>query len=291
MQVLVVHGRSQDPNVLELVEKCREMGHHVQTARLSDLSSKVGRSSEFFLDGRRLEVDVCFLRSFGAGSCDQLTRRITLMEHMELSGVHVINPTYAFRRARDKYATLVALSRAGIPVPETFTTETPTEAYRVCLEFGKAVYKPILGQMGLGSMMLEDADLAYNAFKSLSRVGMPIIVQRFVESPGRDIRAFVIGGHVVASAYRYAPEGSWKCNVARGGRMVKADLTEDAQDLAIRAVEALGLEYAGVDLIEGPKGLMVLEVNGAPGWQGLKAATGVDVAGLLVRYACRGSIP
>ena len=73
--------------------------------------------------------------------------------------------------------------------------------------------------------------------------------------------------------------------------MVKADLTEDAQDLAARAVEALGLEYAGVDLIEGPEGLMVLEVNGAPGWQGLKAATGVDVAGLLVRYACRGSIP
>ena len=291
MQVLVVHGRRRDPNVLELVEKCREMGHRVQTARLSDLSSKVGRSSEFFLDGRRLEVDVCFLRSFGAGSCDQLTRRITLMEHMELSGVHVINPTYAFRRARDKYATLVALSRAGIPVPETFTTEMPGEAYRACLEFGKAVYKPILGQMGLGSMMFDDPDLAYNAFKSLSRVGMPIIVQRFVESPGRDIRAFVIGGRVVASAYRYAPEGSWKCNVARGGRMVKADLTEDAQDLAVRAVEALGLEYAGVDLIEGPEGLMVLEVNGAPGWQGLKAATGVDVAGLLVRYACRGSIP
>jgi len=291
VRFLIIHGRRPDPNVLELAEKCRELGHTVQMGRLSEVSSRVGVEWEFLLNGSRLDVDVCFLRSFGAGSCDQLTRRITLMEHMELSGVHVINPTYAFRRARDKYATLVALSRAGIPVPETFTTEVPGEAYRACVRFGKAVYKPILGQMGLGSMMFEDPDLAYNAFKSLSRVGMPMIVQRFVEHPGRDIRAFVIGGRVVASAYRYAPEGSWKCNVARGGRMVKANLNEEAEDLAVRAVETLKLEYAGVDMVEGREGLMVLEVIGAPGWQGLKAATGVDVAELLVRYACRGSTP
>ena len=149
---------------------------------------------------------------------------------------------------------------------------------------GVSVYKPILGSMGKGSLKFDDPDVAYNAWKMLSRLGQPLIVQEFLPNPGRDIRVFVVGGKVIASAYKYGVPGQWKTNVAQGGRMVDEPVPLEILEIGVKAVKAIGLDYAGVDVIESDRGPVVLEVNGAPGWQALKQATGVDVAEKIVRH-------
>lgn len=287
MKVLVLYGKSLSANSQELAETAERLGHDVVTGSILDVSSYVSSSrSRFWLKWEEVtDSDVCFVRSFGPGSCEQLTRRISMIEHMEVSGIRVINPCYPFRRARDKYATQYTLAKAGLPVARTYTTENLERAYRWSRELGESVYKPILGSMGKGSLKFDDPDISYNAWKMLTRLGQPLIVQEYLHNPGRDIRVFVVGGEVVGSAYKYGAPGEWKTNVAQGGRMVDEPIPQKILDLGVKATSALGLDYAGVDIIEAERGPVILEVNGAPGWQALKAATGVDVAEKIVRYA------
>jgi len=289
VKVFVLYGRSPSVNSIELVETAERLGHEVVTGSILDVSSFVSNSgSRFWLGGDEVsDIDVCFIRSFGPGSCEQLTRRISMIEHMEVSGIRLINPCYPFRRARDKYATQYTLAEAGLPVADTYTTENMERAHGWSMGLGECVYKPILGSMGKGSLKFENPDLAYNAWRMLSRLGQPLIVQEYLPNPGRDIRVFVVGGEVIGSAFKYGAAGSWKTNVAQGGRMVDEPLPDEILELGLKATEALGLDYAGVDIIESERGPVILEVNGSPGWQALKAATGVDVAERIVRYATR----
>jgi len=286
MRVLVLYGKSQSANGIELSETAERLGHEVTTGSILEISSEIGsEGSRFWLGNEEItDTDVCFLRSFGPGSCEQLTRRISMVEHLEVSGIRVVNPCYPFRRARDKYATQYVLVAAGLPVATTYTTESMERAYRRSIQMGVSVYKPILGSMGKGALKFDDPDVAYNAWKMLSRLGQPLIVQEFLPNPGRDIRVFVVGDRVIASAYKYGVPGQWKTNVAQGGRMVDEPVPEEILELGVKAVKAIGLDYAGVDVIESDRGPVVLEVNGAPGWQALKQVTGVDVAEKIVRH-------
>jgi RimK family alpha-L-glutamate ligase len=286
LKVLVLYGMSDSANSVELAEKAEKLGHTVTSGSILDVSSEVSSGgSRFWLKDEEItDTDVCFLRSFGPGTCEQLTRRISMVEHFEVSGIRVVNPCYPFRRARDKYATQYILAKAGLPVATTYTTENLERAYRRSQEMGVCVYKPILGSMGKGSLKFDHPDLAYNAYKLLGRVGQPLIVQEYIRNPGRDIRVFVVGDRVVGSAYKYGVKGQWKTNVAQGAKMVDEPLPDEVLELGVRATQAIGLDYAGVDVIESERGPVILEVNGAPGWQALKQATGVDVAEEIVRH-------
>ena len=290
MKILILYGKSQSANGVELKETGVRLGHEVTSGSIMDVSSEISNEASRFWLGRNeiTDLDVCFVRSFGPGTCEQLTRRISMIEHMEFSGIRVVNPTYSFRRARDKYSTQYALAGAGLPIATTYTTESMERAYRRSREMGVSVYKPILSSMGKGSLRFDDPEIAYNAWKMLSRVGMPLIVQEYLENPGRDLRVFVVGSEVVATAYKYGGPGEWKTNVAQGGKMVEEPVPEEVLDLGVRAAKALGLDYSGVDIMETPRGPVVLEANGSPGWQALKAVTGVDIAEKIVLHATEG---
>jgi len=290
MKVLVLYGKSQSANGIELEEAAARLGHESSSGSIIEVSSEISNEASRFWLGRKeiTDVDVCFVRSFGPGTCEQLTRRISMIEHMELSGIKVVNPTYSFRRARDKYSTQYALSGAGLPIATTYTTESMERAYRRSREMGVSVYKPILSSMGKGSLKFDDPEIAYNAWKMLSRVGMPLIVQEYLENPGRDLRVFVVGDKVVATAFKYGAPGGWKTNVAQGGRMVDEPVPEEYLELGIKASEALGLIYSGVDIMETPRGPVVLEANGSPGWQGIKKTTEVDIPEKIVQYVTEG---
>ena len=286
MKILVLHGSKPSKNSREMVEAAEKLGHTVLAGPTSDVSSLISREGSRFWLGRDEvnDFDLCFLRSFGSGSTEQATRRISMMEHMEVAGIKVINSTYPFRRSRDKYATQYTLQAAGLPIPKTFTTESLARAYEQTEEMKPVIYKPILSSMGRGSMKFDDTDLAYNAYKMLDRLYHPLIIQGYIQNPGRDIRVFVIGDECVGAVYKYIPEGKWKSNVAQGGKMVEEDMSPEIIELGFKAARAMGLDYCGVDIIESPEGPVVLEVNAAPGWQGLNEATGKDVASLVVEY-------
>jgi ribosomal protein S6--L-glutamate ligase len=286
LKILVLYGSKPSKNSEELIEAAQNMGHTMYAGPTCDMSSMISNDGSQFWLGREdvSDVDLCLLRSFGPGSTEQSTRRISMLEHMELAGIKMVNSTYPFRRSRDKYATQYILHSAGIPIPQTYTTESLARAYQQTNEMGEIIYKPILGSMGRGSMKFDDADLAYNAYRLLDRLHHPLILQKYIETPGRDIRVFIVGDEVVGAVYKYLPEGEWKSNVAQGGRMVEEEMSEEIIDMAFSATEIMGLDYAGVDILESPEGPVVLEMNASPGWQGLKKATGKDVAEVIVRY-------
>ena len=286
MKILVLYGSKPSKNSVELIEAAQNQGHEVYSGPTGDISSMISNDGSKFLLGKKdiSDIDLCLLRSFGPGSTEQSTRRISLLEHMEVAGIKVVNSTYPFRRSRDKYATQYVLHAAGIPIPQTFTTESLARAYQITNEMGKTIYKPILGSMGRGSMKFDDADLAYNAYRLLDRLHHPLILQKYVQTPGRDIRVFIVGDELVGAVYKYLPEGEWKSNVAQGGKMVEEEMSDEIIEMAFEANEAMGLDYSGVDILESSEGPIVLEVNASPGWQGLKKATGKDIAEVIVRY-------
>lgn len=286
MKILVLYGSKPSKNSVELIETSEKMGHEVYAGPTADVSSSISNDGSQFWLGREdiSDVDLCLLRSFGPGSTEQSTRRISMLEHMEVAGIKMINRTYPFRRSRDKYATQYILHQAGIPIPYTYTTESLARAYQKTGEIEEVIYKPILSSMGRGSMKFNDQDLAYNAYRLLDRLQHPLIIQKYVENPGRDIRVFIVGNEMVGAVYKYIPHGEWKSNVAQGGKMVEEEMSPEIIEMAFNATRAMGLDYAGVDLLESKKGPIVLEVNASPGWQGLKRATGKDVADLIVRY-------
>jgi len=286
LRAMIVYGRALDENNKQLFKACKRLIGKPVLARIMDMSAYVGPDGSRFWHGdKELEhIDLCFLRSFGFGSFEQMTKRVSMMEHLELSGTFVVNSIQAFRRARDKYSTMYALAGAGLPILPTYITEMAHWAYRVSKGFKCVVYKPIMGSLGFGSMKFDNADLAFNAYATLERLSQPLYVQEYVEKPGRDVRAFVLGERVLASMCRVAQHTEWKTNVAQGAQVKAIQLSSKLEKLAIKAAKALGLLYAGVDILEVGRKVVVLEVNGSPSWQGLQKATGVDVAEELVQY-------
>ncbi len=208
MKILVLYGSKPSKNSVELIEAAEKRGHEVFSGTTSDISSSISnKGSQFWLGKKEVtDIDLCLLRSFGPGSTEQSTRRISMLEHMEVAGIRVINSTYPFRRSRDKYATQYMLHKACIPIPTTYTTESLARAYTVTGDMKEVIYKPILSSMGRGSMKFTDADLAYNAYRLLDRLQHPLILQKYVTNPGRDIRVFIIGDQVVGAVYKYIPE-------------------------------------------------------------------------------------
>jgi ribosomal protein S6--L-glutamate ligase len=286
LQAVVVIGRSFDANNKQLYRACKRFVGKTFLAHTMDISASVSRSgSRFWIGYREIhDVDVCFFRSFGAGSYEQIMKRFSLMRHLEEAGTFVVNPIEALLRVRDKYSTIITLAKAKLPVPETYITESAHWAYRKTKSLKQVIYKPISGSLGFGVMKFEDSDMAFNAYKTLEALGLPLYLQEYLENPKRDIRAFVIGGKVVASIYRVASKGNWKANIALGNKPKPLKLSKELEEMTLKASKTLGLVYAGVDILETKNGPVLLEVNGSPSWQGLKSASGVDIAEVLVKH-------
>jgi ribosomal protein S6--L-glutamate ligase len=114
-----------------------------------------------------------------------------------------------------------------------------------------------------------------------------MLVQEFVEAPGRDIGACVLGGDYLGAFYRVAAEGQWMTTTAVGGSYVPCQLSEEGIDLAVQAAGAFGLDYTIVDLVEAPDGFRMYEVSAFGGFRGLWESSGFDVALKYAEYIKR----
>ena len=282
---LVVCGRGPDWNDMALHRACRRVLGSSRIVRACDLSAYVGPDGIRFWHGSgELAVpDACFLRSLGPGTYEQLVARLAVLEAMEEAGALVVNPALAAWRARDKFSTILTLRKAGFAVPKTYITESSMLAYSFCSSMEEFIYKPITGSLGFGAMRFSDRDLAFNIFRLLEQ-HYPLYLQEFLREVERELRVFVLSGRVVACAEKVGLPGAWRRNVAQGGRMLKAEVAPELEEMCVRACELLGLIYAGIDVLEARSGHYVaLEVNSAPNWRGLQEATGIDVAQLLAQ--------
>ena len=288
--VRALYGISYHENVnnwatKSLIDAMKTKGLDVIPFRLPDVAAELPNRFTYLEEQDISHMAGMMVRTIGFGTGDQITFRISLLEHFEDAGIYVMNPAYSFRRAKDKYATLTSLHKAGIRVPRTYIGENLEAAVHFVEEVGDVVIKPLIGARGMGSIRAEHPELTYRAMKFIHQLGQVLYVQELIEKPDRDIRAFVIGGQLVAAMYRYLPEGDdneWRTNVHGGGKAELTTLSPEYEECAIKAAEVLKLDYTGVDIIESKDGPCVIEANASPSWSALANVTNLDIAGMII---------
>jgi ribosomal protein S6--L-glutamate ligase len=269
-------------------ELCRALdarGHIGCVLPYEGLIARLGGATRGLASERTslLDADAVLARIIPSGTLEQIIYRVDALHWIEERGIPVMNSPRAIERCVDKFYTTALLEQAGLPVPETVVCERGADVITTVREMGDAIVKPIFGSLGHGMVRVTDPDVALRVVEPLEQIGSIFYVQRTIDHGGRDIRAFVVGGRVIAAMERTAQPGDWRTNVSRGGLVRALELAPDWADLALRATAAVGADYAGVDLLPSRDGrVFVLEVNGIPGWQGLQQATGVDVAGAII---------
>jgi tetrahydromethanopterin:alpha-L-glutamate ligase len=224
---------------------------------------------------RELEA---FILVRGLGRTGDPDVQFEIYRALEGTGALVVNRLGPLLSAQDKFRSSWLLSRAGVPTPPAAVAQTPDDAARALSSMGEAVVKPLAGSLGDGvERLVADSAGLRRAADRAAQDGA-VYLQAYVPHPGRDLRIFVVGGIARAAIVRHARRGEWRTNMAGGGRAEPAECTAAVRGVAEAAAAALGLDYAGVDLVDGPAGPTVLEVNGNPSWQGILEATGLDMA-------------
>ena len=279
---VVVLAAREGWHTRELTRALEARGHTGAIVPYEGLVASIGRRSGLRSRAADLDrADAVLARIIPSGSLEQIIYRVDALHRLEDRGVRVMNSPRAIERTVDKFWTSALLEQCGLPTPDTIVCETPEEAVAAFRELGDVIVKPLFGSMGLGMVRVSDEEMAFRVFKTIEQIRGVYYLQRAIEHEGRDIRAFVVGGRVLAAIERRSD--GWRTNLSRGGTARLIELSEAWAGLAVRAAAAVGAEYAGVDLLPARDGTVyVLEVNGIPGWQGLQEATGVDVAGAIV---------
>ncbi|MHA1732273.1 MAG: RimK family alpha-L-glutamate ligase [Promethearchaeota archaeon] len=218
-----------------------------------------------------------------------------LLEH---HGFRVINTAESLDLSGDKLKTTLLLEEAGIPTPRTAVAFTPGAALDGIEEYIKypCVIKPVVGSWGRLISRLDDRNAAVGALEARDVLGSVhhkiSYLQEFLpRQPGenpetfpRDLRVIVVGGEALGAMGRFEAETDFRSNVALGGRSEPFDLTPEVGELAVEAAAAVKAEMAGVDLMHGPSGWEVIEVNGTPQFRGFENSTGINVAGKMAEH-------
>ncbi len=218
------------------------------------------------------------------------TRALHALRIFNEWGIPTVN-TYAVAEVcGNKLLTSTALVRDGVPTPQTAVAFTPESALAAIEQLGyPVILKPPVGSWGRLLAKVNDRDAAEAVLSHKGQLGSfhhsIFYIQEYIEKPGRDIRAFVVGDRVVAASYRNAEH--WITNTARGATSTHCPVTPDIEGLALKAAGAVGGEVMGVDLIETKDGLKVIEINVGAEFHGLLATTDRDIAGEIVDYLVR----
>ena len=209
---------------------------------------------------------------------------------LEGLGAYVINPLQAAIMCGNKMYAHMELEKAGVRTPKAVAAFSEESALAVLDEFGyPAVIKPTVGSWGRLIALLRDKDAAKAVIEDREHM-FPLYqvyyFEEFVKRPPRDIRAIVIGDKVVAAIYRYSGMGEWKTNMALGGHAEMCPVTNELEDICLKASNALNGQIVGVDLMESnSEGLVVHEVNNTTEFKNTVRISGVDIPGLMIDYA------
>ncbi|MGE0791279.1 MAG: RimK family alpha-L-glutamate ligase [Sandaracinaceae bacterium] len=291
MKIVILSRSAQSYSTRRLREACANRGHTVRvldTLRFA-ISVRKKKPRLYYRDKLLSHYDAVIPR-IGASITFYGTAVVRQFEQM---GVFTLASSNAIAVSRDKLRALQVLSRERIGIPDTVFVRDRAAVAGAIERLGGTpiVVKLIEGTQGMGVILAETGSVALAVIETLHDARQNVLVQRFVrESRGKDIRAFVVGGRVVAAMRRTAQGDEFRSNVHLGGRTARVDLDPEYERTAILAARVLGLRVAGVDMLESNDGPQVIEVNSSPGLEGIEAATGVDVADAIASYVEDASV-
>lgn len=272
--VLVSHLREEEKLILAAA---RARG--VETIVMQDRSLILDLTS-----GERPEVDLVLDR------CVAHTRGAAALRVFDRWGVPTLNSSQAVDTCDDKVVMSAALAAAGVPTLRTAVAFSIESALQVGEKFGyPLIVKPVSGSWGRLLAKANSPQSLQTLLEQKQQLGTHhhgvFYLQEYIQKPGRDIRSFVVGGEVLAASYRNAEH--WITNVARGAVSTVCEVTPEIEQMSRNAAAAVGAEIAGVDLVETPEGLKVIEVNGGAEFKGLRGTTTVPIADVIVEHAIK----
>ena len=285
MKLAILSRAPQAYSTMRLRAAAEERGHRV----------KVLNTLRFAIDLTSEEPDLSY-RGKQLSDYDAILPRIgnsityfgtAVVRQFEQMDVYTPNTANGITNSRDKLRAIQILSRHSIYMPATAFVRNRADVRPAIESVGGApvVIKLLEGTQGIGVILAPQVKVAEAIIETLHSTRQNVLIQRFVsESRGRDVRALVVGDRVVAAMRRVASGDEFRSNVHRGGTAEAVQLDPAYEQAAVRAAQIMGLRVAGVDMLEGHEGPLVMEVNSSPGLQGIEAATGLDVAGAIIDY-------
>ncbi len=276
--------RTPGYTVRRLCEEAEKRGHEVQKIRYPECYVEIEQDKpKVHYRGEDLVgIDAIIPRilpgmtNYGAA----------IIRQFEMMGVYTTARSIAITRSRDKLRSMQLLSKAGVGIPKTVFSRETSDVDDLLKRVGTPVIiKLASSTQGNGVVLAETKKAAKSVIQAFYVNDTSFLIQEFIEeSAGTDIRAFVVGNQVVASMKRQSLDDDFRSNIHQGGDGKVIKLTDQEKKTALKAARATGLAICGVDLMRSNRGPLVLEVNSAPGLEGVEAATGRNVAGKIIEY-------
>lgn len=288
MKIAILSNGNANYSTKRLVEVAKARGHEVKVIKYKNASASIEKSNPTVsYRGSTLEHFDAIIPRIASN----MTRYGTaIVRQLEMQGMYSVSSSIAITRTRDKLRSMQLLSKAGVAIPKTVFSRNTADIDDLIETVGgtPVIIKLARGTHGNGVVLADTKRMAKSALQALylnNEDGTNILVQEFIqESAGTDIRAFVVGGRVVASMKRQSLDDDFRSNLHKGGEGTIIKLTEEERKMAVKASRAMGLNIAGVDMMRSARGPLVLEVNASPGF-GIEKVTGRDVATPIIEYA------
>lgn len=280
--ILTESGRTYSPKRLK--EAIEARGHECVIIQYPRCYVDIAQNKpQVHYDGEIItDIDVVIPRI----SPSQTTYGTAISRQFEMMGTYTLNKSIAIVRSRDKLRSMQLLSKAGVGIPKTvFSKSTRAVDDLIDIIGVPMIIKVARGSQGNGVVLAETRKAAKSVVQAFYVEGVSILLQEFIaEAAGSDIRAFVVGNKVVASYKRQSLDDDFRSNIHQGGTGTPIKLTDDERKTALRAAKAMGLQICGVDLLRSERGPLVLEVNSAPGLEGIEKVTGRNIAEAIIEY-------
>jgi len=264
----------------ELLDKASKLGYNAKLVDAKDLVFSTH-------DGSRSFGSVVIQR------CISHYRGLYITACLESLDIPVINRYHVAEICGNKLLCSLALVKDDVPTPKTQFVFSAEKAIEVASNLGyPIVFKPIVGSWGRLVIPIKDRDMMESIVEMREEMPNPLskiyYLQEYIKRPPRDIRAIVVGDRVITAVYRYAAEGEWRTNIARGGKAELCPITKELEDVCLRAADAVGGGVLGVDIMEDEsRGLLVHEVNNTVEFRGAASVSSVDIAQEIIRYAMK----
>lgn len=286
MKLAILSNGNANYSTKRLVEEAEKKGHDVKVIKYKNCYLSLNeKHPEVYYKGKKLDRFDAILPRIS----NNMTRYgCAVVRQFEMQGVYTSATSVAITRARDKLRAAQILSKYDVATPKTLVSRNTSDIDDLIEQIGlPVIIKLATGTHGNGVILADTkkaAKSALQAFYLYNEDGTNILLQEFIkESAGTDIRAFVVGGRVVASMQRASLDDDFRSNLHQGGAGMPVRLTDVEKRTAIKAARAMGLHICGVDLMRSERGPMVLEVNASPGF-GIEKVTGRDVASKIIEY-------
>ncbi len=285
MRIAILSRSQSIYSTRRLVEAADARGHEVRVVdTLRCYMNIASARPTIHYRGEQLEPFDAVIPRIGASITFYGT---AVLRQFEMTGTFPLNESVAVTRSRDKLRSLQLLARRGIGMPVTGFARAPDDIGDVIEMVGGAplVVKLLEGTQGIGVVLCETRKAAESVLEAFMGLNVSIMVQEYIkEAGGADIRCFVVGDKVVAAIKRQALPGEFRSNLHRGGTAELIKITPQERAVATRAARIMGLNVAGVDILRSNHGPLVMEVNSSPGLEGIEAATGKNVADLIIAF-------